>query len=706
MSSILEYENLNQRINYPFIDDRVENISFNIPDSWFVDILVFDKTNKVGDVFISKFIVSNSTNTVSFVFTEVDGLDLLTTTIAFTDLASHVENPSTSFLSFENTVIGVKLVFGDGIVDILVLGIDKIFVYLPQETKLVSTNVIGLVPMVQKINFLNYPDLLQIGIDSTIILKGGSNFNFTSSNGLAIDILPRGGTGLYDGCNDGFNSLKKINGVIPDANGNINFLNSDCYTLSLLDSEELIIRNLELSPYAKFSIPHQSPNIVNLLDVGHSFILENNCEPKCPSENLAAYAYYLNRTYDGVKDLIDYATIAGVTCGIGTINGFFLTAASFSTTQTGQSGFVKYFHEGINIVFKPTGGKSFVRRILEVVNVNSVRFEAITTDVLAGVSFCLDDQGLVPEFNQVVINYAPREPYARIVYYVSNLTKFNGVSGNLVSVVASVYNTSDGEIQIQALFDPNDENFILRIPDTLRITKNDVIYEDVNNIALLSGESAKVEEVFIRVCGNNISSHITATVSKRSSPVLPYVPVVTGTKTIDLISTPCPGIGVGGKVSAIAGHNFCFVVPTGGGKVFFDTGTLPPWATTHQDLTSSLCHIAGIPNETQSTNYYVRAIISNTSGSYSYTITIQVFLPPVISTSVLNVTHGVFFSKSLVVANNPTGYSALGLPTGASINSITGIISGIVASAATYSVIVTAGNAAGSAIKTISLIVG
>jgi uncharacterized repeat protein (TIGR01451 family) len=86
------------------------------------------------------------------------------------------------------------------------------------------------------------------------------------------------------------------------------------------------------------------------------------------------------------------------------------------------------------------------------------------------------------------------------------------------------------------------------------------------------------------------------------------------------------------------------------------------------------------------------------SNSYSATSnTVTVTTPPVI-TSAITATGdiGVAFSYQIVATNSPTSYNAAVLPTWATINTATGLISGTPTASGTTNVTLTASNAAGA----------
>jgi len=81
-------------------------------------------------------------------------------------------------------------------------------------------------------------------------------------------------------------------------------------------------------------------------------------------------------------------------------------------------------------------------------------------------------------------------------------------------------------------------------------------------------------------------------------------------------------------------------------------------------------------------------------------------LPPVITSSLSATgTTNSTFSYQVVASNSPTSYTATALPAGLSINTTSGLISGMPTSAGTSSIILTASNSGGSSSSTLTLTV-
>jgi hypothetical protein len=111
--------------------------------------------------------------------------------------------------------------------------------------------------------------------------------------------------------------------------------------------------------------------------------------------------------------------------------------------------------------------------------------------------------------------------------------------------------------------------------------------------------------------------------------------------------------------------------------------------------------ISGTTNSTGSFSVSITA--SNTAGTstpvaFTLTIGAQVVKPVMNVIADQNAVAGAAVSIQASAINNPTGYSATGLPSGISINSSTGLITGSSSVAGAYNVVVNASNSAGGSV--------
>jgi hypothetical protein len=109
---------------------------------------------------------------------------------------------------------------------------------------------------------------------------------------------------------------------------------------------------------------------------------------------------------------------------------------------------------------------------------------------------------------------------------------------------------------------------------------------------------------------------------------------------------------------------------------------------------------------------YVRAVFGNPfygpARAWSQPIyvipTVNGVPPPVITSAIsAKATAGVNFTYAITATNNPTSFAASGLPAGLSLNTITGLISGVPQSYGSATVILSASNAAGTRTNPLTL---
>src|SRR5208282_4876810 len=97
---------------------------------------------------------------------------------------------------------------------------------------------------------------------------------------------------------------------------------------------------------------------------------------------------------------------------------------------------------------------------------------------------------------------------------------------------------------------------------------------------------------------------------------------------------------------------------------------------------------------------------TNAAGTGNATLTLTVTAVPVInSATAASGTVGSAFSYSITATNAPTSYGATGLPGGISVNTATGLISGIPTAAGISTVTLSATNSAGTGTATLTLTV-
>lgn len=166
-------------------------------------------------------------------------------------------------------------------------------------------------------------------------------------------------------------------------------------------------------------------------------------------------------------------------------------------------------------------------------------------------------------------------------------------------------------------------------------------------------------------------------------------------------SLNAPVITSATTTTGIVGSAFSFQTVASGATTFGASG-LPPGLSING--TSGL--ISGMPAQTGT--FTIGLSASSASGSGSGTLTIVVsgpaVSPPVISSAATATgTVGTAFTYSIIASNSPTGYGASGLPSGLTVNTATGVISGTPVVPGTFQLGLSAVNAGGTGARTLTL---
>ena len=155
-----------------------------------------------------------------------------------------------------------------------------------------------------------------------------------------------------------------------------------------------------------------------------------------------------------------------------------------------------------------------------------------------------------------------------------------------------------------------------------------------------------------------------------------------------VITSPSSGTGT-------AGSPFSYTITATNNPARFNATGLPPQLT----VNTTTGVISGTP--LSAGTYTVTLSATNASGTGTGTLIVTInpgANPPPGITSPLSAsgTEGSNFTYSIAATNNPTSYNAVGLPSGLSINTATGLISGIPGAAGLFNVTLTASNAGGT----------
>ncbi len=181
------------------------------------------------------------------------------------------------------------------------------------------------------------------------------------------------------------------------------------------------------------------------------------------------------------------------------------------------------------------------------------------------------------------------------------------------------------------------------------------------------------------------------------------------TLTIYDPAKPGPVITSALSASAQVGQPFSYQITATNSPVYFYTGGLPFGIDC--DVGSGL--ISGTPTDVGTYNVILHADNGVASafidGTATLTLTVTanaVPVPVITSVTSANGQVGAAFAYQIAAGNSPTSFAASGLPTGLSVNTATGLISGVPATAGSFSVGISATNAAGTGTSTLVLTFG
>ncbi|UAY52782.1 putative Ig domain-containing protein [Ferruginibacter albus] len=177
----------------------------------------------------------------------------------------------------------------------------------------------------------------------------------------------------------------------------------------------------------------------------------------------------------------------------------------------------------------------------------------------------------------------------------------------------------------------------------------------------------------------------------------------TGTKTLTITVNPAaPVISSAATATAIIGTAFSYSITASNTPTSYNATGLPAGLS----INTSSGLISGKPTTAGTYNTTITATNAGGTGTKTLSITVSNSLPaaPAISSSATaTATVGTSFSYTITASNTPTSYNATGLPTGLSINTSSGVISGTPTTAGSYAVTISATNAGGTGTKTLSI---
>lgn len=403
----IDYLSSNAINKYPFADNMsLTSVSdVVLPNDVFLDVIIVAKKNYVNGAYLSSY-SSDGSSGLELRITTFDKEESNPTTFAFSVPYAQVLEKETYTTS--NNDIVVKIVFGAGAVRDKDLTTNLEFTI--NTARFAPSAVIQLVPRVSSISFINWnkdsnteegtPIAIITGselVSTDLMISEGSNVNLLNlSNGVNIDIFPGGGTGLYDGCAINELTIKTINGVGPDQYNSFLLATDDCYTTTPFDN---------------------------------GLLIENHCTPKCSTDQLGAFAHYVNRVTDGLQDVGDYgSSIAGALKA--TVDAFTATLGSrnlpymrvkYGKYATLDSGY--YFLSFVVGFFNPYSEEV------------TVDVDITVDGVLRSVNYRMDDETSLVEFGSTTFNLTAAIPCIKrgILEFV-----FRGQVGDTVTIVGNI----------------------------------------------------------------------------------------------------------------------------------------------------------------------------------------------------------------------------------------------------------------------------
>lgn len=580
----LEYLTTNSLTAYPFKARRAVGVGclHPIEDDWFYDISFISFSPDIRSVYISK--VKKTTLgelEITFSNTETSAV-VATATVASSYVVNHYKNIDKSFASYSSASCAVKFIFGPGII----AKSDFTQEYTSDETSLSNAATILSSPRINTLNFETYsydPVSPQVPTLDTLISysypevptvqpRYNSEFVLDAANRGSLYITRGAGAGLYDACPpaDAVAEVFSINTIQPNTAGALFLNTSSCYTANVLTSSNETLYGAYLDKYRAFQV-YTAPtttDVVDVVQVGHAIAFENFCKPKCPHENLNAYAHYLNRVADGVRELDSIVSRSVETRGQGTSELKVFTATDFciagddvflrcsdisdSYTYVDCGGeFVKNYHEGrtLQLYYDNLTVRNYT--IAEVINSHNVRLTSIPppTQTEAPLSFRILDNGVISNLNCAALAYNQKaasflKVYYEVTYSTNESYNADNVYSTNLAVVVAVYNPSPSVAQVQIAFTPT----VLEQISGFKVRTIDSIYTLTEpELTLGCREYAFIETIYSIPCAT-IGGLLDISVFEKVGVV--WTMVGDTYSLPEIIGADCPGGGTGGSGGA------------------------------------------------------------------------------------------------------------------------------------------------------------
>ena len=178
----------------------------------------------------------------------------------------------------------------------------------------------------------------------------------------------------------------------------------------------------------------------------------------------------------------------------------------------------------------------------------------------------------------------------------------------------------------------------------------------------------------------------------------------TGSATLTLTIKPAPPVITSSLTAAgQVGVAFSYQITATNNPTSFGATGLPAGLT----INTSTGLISGTPTTAGTYTVTISATNAGGTGSATLVLTIKPAKPVITSSLTATGTVGVAFSYQITATNNPTSFNATGLPSGLTVNTATGLISGTPAAGtdagSPYSVTISATNSGGTGSATLKL---
>ncbi len=169
-----------------------------------------------------------------------------------------------------------------------------------------------------------------------------------------------------------------------------------------------------------------------------------------------------------------------------------------------------------------------------------------------------------------------------------------------------------------------------------------------------------------------------------------------------LAVSAAPAITSPSSASGTAGSAFSYQIAATNSPTSYGATGLPAGLT----VSSGTGLISGTPAAAGTSTVTLSATNATGTGTATLTLTFAAPAPVITSAGSASGTAGAAFSYQIAATNSPTSYGATGLPSGLTVNSGTGLISGTPAAAGTSTVTMSAINATGTGRATLTLTIG